>query len=1482
MICCLAVAVTACKASDFTIQFIVDDVDYATLSTSGQEVLRMPANPTKNGYTFDGWYWDVGTWQRPFTANSLLDEPLSADMSVYAKFTEIHNHVLTLQPAVKANCERVGNEAYYTCTCGKLFADAQATVELTAIPTIDKTKHTPTDWIVDSKATCTQNGSKHIECSVCHTTLQTETIPSNGHTPETEWIIDKTATCTVDGSKHLECSTCHATLQTGRIPHTGHSYATDWSKDERGHWHIATCEHTAETTAIVPHTYDSNYTCKICGYQDTSLHGTEIATDVFTVAGETLYAKVPNTQTTFSFINAIQVADGATFVVATDLAASNVIRTKTVSLEIGDNTYYILVENGSAIQLYTVTLRRRPIYTVTFVTNDGTSCDSQQIEEYSLATEPTTSKTGYTFTGWNYDFATTITQNTTVTASWTANEYTVTYDVNGGVLADTQFTATYDSAYTLAVPTREGHTFQGWYIDDTQIAYANGRSRTNWTYLENKTATAKWTINSYTLTITNPNSNAGTVTGDGTYAYDSEVTVTASEPNLGYEWIGWYDGDTLLSTELTYTFNMPANDLQFAARYELRSEMSNFNFSSTTTTCTITGVKSKAVTNIIIPEYITKIDNASFSNCSDLQTVYWNATACESTGSYDFPIFANCSKLTTIIIGDTVTTISNGAFYGCSKIASINYVGSIDDWCKIDGLGGLMYYGTDNKMLVIDGKQICGDLVIPDSVTSISSSAFENTNITSVVIPDSVTSIGNSVFAYCSGLTSVTIGNSVTSIGYRAFYNCSSLTSVTIPDSVTSIRQDAFRGCNSLESITLPFVGGSKNATSLNESTVFGYIFGYTTRTSDVEVSDAIFQYSAWRDYNGASRREYYYYFIPSKLRSVTITGGKILTDTFINCKYLTSVTIGNGVTSIGNGAFSNCSELTSVYYTGDIAGWCGISGLGNIVSSSRTLYINNEELTGELIIPNTVTEIKPYAFNSCAGITNVTIGDSVTSIGDRAFYGCSKLANINVTAIESWCKIERLDNLMVHGSSSKTFSLNGEPVTKLVIPDTVTSIPPYAFYKCSNITSIVIPDNVTSIGDYAFYGCHSIANINIISIESWCKIERLDNLMAYGTNSKTFCLNGEPVTELIIPNTVTEIKNRAFSNCTGITSIIIPNNVTLIGDSAFCNCSNLTSVTIGDSVTSIGSRAFYDCHSIANINIISIESWCNIKGLGNLTTYGTSDKTFSLNGESLTELVIPNTVMTIPSSAFLDCTNITSVTIGKNVTTIDGSAFSRCNSLETVYWNATECENAGSDDYPIFGHSNPTIMTIVIGDNVTKIPSRALYGCDVANINYIGTIESWCNIQGLGNVTRGTKNKTLSINGEIITELVIPDTVTSIPVDAFLLCTNITSVTIPSSVTSIGSSAFHSCSNLASVTIESGVTTIDDVAFYGCSSLTSITIPDSVTSIGSSAFKSCSNLKTIQFTGTVAQWNNITKYYNWKYDVPATKVICSDGEVAI
>ena len=252
------------------------------------------------------------------------------------------------------------------------------------------------------------------------------------------------------------------------------------------------------------------------------------------------------------------------------------------------------------------------------------------------------------------------------------------------------------------------------------------------------------------------------------------------------------------------------------------------------------------------------------------------------------------------------------------------------------------------------------DIVIPDNynrkpVIAIKFSAFYRcTGLTSITIPNSVTSIMQKAFYGCTGLTSVTIPNSVTSIGDYTFYGCSGLTSITIPNSVTSIGDYAFSYCIELTSVTIP-----NSVTSIGD-----YAFCDCTGLTSVTIPN-----------------------------SVTSIGEAA----FDGCSGLTSVTIPNSVTSIGKAAFYRCTELTSIYYTGDIASWCGIIGLNNLMRNDRTLYIDGKELSGDLVIPNGVTSIGYGAFYDCSGLTSVTIGNSVTSIGEAAFCDCTGLTSITI-----------------------------------------------------------------------------------------------------------------------------------------------------------------------------------------------------------------------------------------------------------------------------------------------------------------------------------------------------------------------------------------------------------------------------------------------------------------------------------------------------
>ena len=307
------------------------------------------------------------------------------------------------------------------------------------------------------------------------------------------------------------------------------------------------------------------------------------------------------------------------------------------------------------------------------------------------------------------------------------------------------------------------------------------------------------------------------------------------------------------------------------------------------------------------------------------------------------------------------------------------------------------------------------------------------------------------------------------------------------------------------------------------------------------------------------------------------------------------------------------------------------------------------------------------------------------------------------------------------------------------------------AFYNLNSLTNINIPNSVTNIGDEAFHGCESLKSINI-------------------------------------PNSVTNIGDEAFHGCESLKSINIPNSVTNIGNEAFSYCDSLTSIKIPNSVTNIGNYAFCGCHSLTNINIPD-----SVTNIGN--------EAFSYC-DSLTSIKIPNSVTNIGNGAFSYCDSLTSINIPNSVTNIGNDAFSWCKSL----------------------------TKIIIPSNVTIIGDQAFYGChSLTNINipnsviHIGNeVFSWC---------------------ESLTNINIPNSVTNIGSKAFMMCDSLTNINIPNSVTNIGDKAFYGCESLKSINIPNSVTNIGDKAFYGCESLKSIKIPNSVTIIGDDAFRECSSL---------------------------------------
>ena len=750
-----------------------------------------------------------------------------------------------------------------------------------------------------------------------------------------------------------------------------------------------------------------------------------------------------------------------------------------------------------------------------------------------------------------------------------------------------------------------------------------------------------------------------------------------------------------------------------------------------------------------------------------------------------------------ITIPDSVTSIGKYAFNYCNNLKEV-HISDVAAWCKIDfagyGSNPLSYAGNLylNDELVTDlvipdgvteikdvfsGCKSIKTVTIPDSVTSIGGYAFSGCqNLESVTIPNSVTSIGNYAFRG-SGLKSITIPNSVTTIGEYAFYDCNNLGSLTIPDGVTSIGEDAFSGCSSLESVTIP-----NSVTSIDKDA-----FSFCSNLKEVHISDV----AAWcriyfADYDANPLHFADLYLNDKLVTDLVIPDGVTeIKDVFSGCKSIKTVTISDSVTSIDEYAFSVCQNLESI------------------------------------TIPNSVTNIGNSAFRG-SGLESITIPNSVTTIGEYAFYDCSSLKEVHISDIAAWCRIDFNGCEANPLNYAESLYLNGEPVSELVIPDSVTSISNYAFYNYGSLESITIPSSVTSIGEDAFYYCHNLKEVHISDIAAWCKIDFKSNPMNY---AEDLYLNDKLITDLVIPDGVTDIK-RLFKGNRNLKSITLPDSVTQIDDYAFQSCSSLESITIPGSVTGIGKYAFEYCSNLKEVHISDVAAWCRIT----FENYYANPLHFAenlyLNGKLVTDLVIPDGVTYI-NDEFRGCKSIKSVSIPDSVTSIGNYAFYYCTGLESI----TIPNSVTSIGYNAFSGCS-SLESITIPDSVTEIGSSAFEYCNSLKEVHISDIAAWCEI-GFPNEYANPLcyAESLYLNGELVTDLVIPDGVTGIHSYAFYGCGSIKSVTIPGSVTGIRNSAFSDCTGLES-----------------------ITIPDSVTRIGSSAFSDCSNLKEVHISD-VAVW---------------------------
>ena len=858
-------------------------------------------------------------------------------------------------------------------------------------------------------------------------------------------------------------------------------------------------------------------------------------------------------------------------------------------------------------------------------------------------------------------------------------------------------------------------------------------------------------------------------------------------------------------------------------------------------------------------------------------------------------------------------------------------------------------------------------VTIPNTVKKIGTRAFEGcSGLESVIIPNSVTTIGQTAFKNCTALKRVNSSTDgecvfpkVDSMAGWVFESCNSLTTVNIGSNITTIPQGTFQSCSGLTSITIPYnFDKSKFSNSGIEVSGHTYTVSFTEpeTTGTFTYLNGDLAYTVLTDPSGSTPGT-----VSVKAKDTSISGSVTIPNTvtigpsgnsstynvteigaygFKDCSSITSVTILNSVTTIGNNAFRGCSSITTVtipasvttigqlafLYCNSLASINVNEGNQNYKADEYGVLFTKGAENGETLIqyprgntrtsytiPDDVTTIGDFAFNSCSKLTAVTIPDSVTTIGENAFWYCTGLTSVAIP-----------NSVTTIGESAFN---SCSKLTAVTIPNSVTTIGDYTFYDCDRLTTVTIPNSVTTIGESAFSKCISLTSITIPHDFDKSKFSNsginvnghtytvsntkptttgtfsyLDGDLAYavltdpsgstpGTVSvkaKDTSISGSvtiPDTVTIGPAnnsstyTVTEIEDNGFLSCYHMTSVTIPDSVTTIGGSAFNGCSNLADVYVKDGTT-ISNNAFANTapariwkYEVLNdqtgapegktlVKITSVEMagsvtvdtiLCNAMGEG----YVIDSLDDTLSGITLTHTYTPTYSWekvgdNWQCTATRVCANDSNHVETETATVAAGAVTSE------VTKAATATEEGETTYTATFENTALAAQTKTVAD----IGATGLQGNCGANGNNL----TWLLTRNNQEQTEDPATYTLTISGSgamaqrapwyskrsAITEVSLPDGLTKIGEAAFQGCSSLTSVTIPASVITIGSYAFYYCSSLTTVTIPDSVETIGDGAFEDCRSLTSVTIPASVTTIGNNAFYNCSSLTAVTIPDSV------------------------------
>ncbi|MCL2061995.1 MAG: leucine-rich repeat domain-containing protein [Firmicutes bacterium] len=939
---------------------------------------------------------------------------------------------------------------------------------------------------------------------------------------------------------------------------------------------------------------------------------------------------------------------------------------------------------------------------------------------------------------------------------------------------------------------------------------------------------------------------------------------------------------------------------------------------------------------------LTEIPDNAFENCIELTEF----TFPYSVTKIGYGAFTGCTKLTSVTIHSFITQIVGDPFALSNNVSII--------W----------YYNPNLIGIVASRVQT---VIIPDGTTAIADNAFEwFANLTQLELPNSIVSVGNNAFhpntqvnwqgnysfrgSQFLGLldnpTEFAIpqeiaGRTITSIGANAFLDQTQLTQITIPDSVTHIAGGAFRGTYALSEF---LIDPANTAFTVQD----GILYNFTTLihapysvSGHVVVPQFITEIA---DYAFENRSLLNQITLPASIQRIGVSA-------FENTSSLTQINFQSS---------SQLQEIAALSFAN--------SGINSIQLPQSLLFIGDGAFLNcvglmDATVPNNLIRIGLGAFQGCENLQSMTlpfVGEHAYATETAHFAWLFGFENGWQMLYSGFAPAIHLT--LTGGTTIADIAFVASSIQSIVIPDTVTHIGHSAFMH-SQLQSVVIPDSVTHIATAAFSYCD-----NLTYVEIGNGVTQLGYAAFFGSAVEEFVIGnglefigdvaflGTKASVLDFRHTnLTHISYGAFDGNIYLQEVYLPATVEVIEFSAFFNCPQLTIYAdIAQADKPNGWIEEDEQHwNPDNRPVVWADSGTdptdpdpdddpdNFGMIGSSITgyFGTS------SAIAIPEEVDGIAVTAIAPNAFADNTSLTSVSIPHSVTSIGLGAFSGTESLETLSIPFSgQNRNGGNNTHfgYIFGAQNMNgqasfipqslktvridglngtqiannafngmggVETVIIADGVTAIGSDAF-----RNNSALTFVEIASTVSNIANAFGNSPNAAVKwhFNASAavnnfrmnLTEVVIPDTVTALPNNAFRDSVNLVSVTIPNSVTSIGNSAFqgcvslteialpasiteigahafNGCTSLTSIIIPHGVTTIRDNTFNGCSALTSIVIPASVTQIQSDAFRNCNALTTVYYGGeSAAQFNAINTGNNTQV-VNANRYYYSETEPA-